>query len=74
MKRARVNRRAARTRTVSMHGGVLLYPSTTFEQGLLGQALLAAGLWSVVTVVVRRSASSKTVRRLLRLRGREGST
>lgn len=34
----------------------VLFPVTSFEQGLVWQATFAAGLWIVVAVVVRRSA------------------
>ncbi len=50
----------------------VLYPSTTFEQGLVWQALFAASLWCVVAVVVRWRVLSASVRGLLRLRGRGG--
>jgi uncharacterized protein len=33
---------------------LVLYPSTTFEQGLVWQALFAAGLWLAVAMLVRR--------------------
>lgn len=35
---------------------LVLYPATSFEQGLLWQAAFATGLWVVVAVVLRRSA------------------
>ena len=34
----------------------VLFPATSFEQGLLWQAAFATGLWVVVTVVLQRSA------------------
>jgi uncharacterized protein len=52
---------------------LVLYPSTTFEQGLVWQALFAAGLWCVVAVVVRWGGLSADELGLLRLRGRGGS-
>lgn len=46
---------------VLMHAGYtgwlfVLFPATSFEQGLVWQATFAAGLWIVVAVVLRRSA------------------
>jgi uncharacterized protein len=48
----------------------VLYPSTTFKQGLVWQALFAASLWCVVAVVIRWRVLSASARGPLRLRGR----
>jgi hypothetical protein len=47
----------------------VLYPATTFEQGLVWQALFASSLWCVVVVVVRWHVLSASMRGLLRFTG-----
>jgi membrane protease YdiL (CAAX protease family) len=44
---------------------LVLFPSTSFAQGLLWQTALAAGLWIVVAVVHRRSAHRGSAVRIL---------
>jgi uncharacterized protein len=48
----------------------VFYPSTTFNKGLVWQALFAASLWCVVAVVIRWRVVSASARGPLRLRGR----
>lgn len=44
---------------------LVLFPATSFEQGMLWQAALAASLWIVVAVVHRRSAQCGSAARIL---------
>jgi membrane protease YdiL (CAAX protease family) len=48
---------------------LVLYPATTLEQGLVWQALFAAGLWCVVALALGRGTGSASLRRWVDVRG-----